>query len=133
MSSRFSCDDALRTLIADHLGSFDVRPLARPQATSAAVALAIVDEGYGADLSRLPQHSTWQAAAALLLTRRSSRLKNHPGQWALPGGRLDPGETPEEAALREMREEVGLDVSQSAVLGQSPSFVWSLLQPLQPH
>ena len=118
MPSRFSCDHSLRTRIADHLGAFDVRPLARPEATSAAVALAVVEEAYGADLSRLPQHTTWQSTAALLLTRRSSRLKNHPGQWALPGGRLDPGETPEQAALREMHEEVGLAVSPSAILGR---------------
>ena len=82
------------------------------------MALAVVEEAYGADLSRLPQHTTWQSTAALLLTRRSSRLKNHPGQWALPGGRLDPGETPEQAALREMQEEVGLAVSPSAILGR---------------
>ncbi len=46
--------------------------------------------------------------AAVLLTRRGTRMKDHPGQWALPGGRLDTDETPEEAARREIREEVGL-------------------------
>lgn len=44
----------------------------------------------------------------VLLTRRSPRLRGHAGQWAFPGGRLDAGETPLEAALRETREEVGL-------------------------
>ena len=42
------------------------------------------------------------------LTRRPTRLRAHPGQFALPGGRLDEGEQPEEAALRELHEELGL-------------------------
>lgn len=46
--------------------------------------------------------------AAFLLTRRGARMKDHPGQWAFPGGRVDTGETPEEAARREVEEEVGL-------------------------
>ena len=46
--------------------------------------------------------------AAFLLTRRAARMKDHPGQWAFPGGRVDAGETPEEAARREVEEEVGL-------------------------
>ncbi len=54
---------------------------------------------------------------AFVLTRRSSRLKRHKGQWALPGGRLDPGETPVIAALRELSEEVELELTADAVLG----------------
>jgi len=53
-----------------------------------------------------------------VLTRRASGLRKHAGQWALPGGRLDSGETPEQAALREMHEEVGLEIGQQAVLGK---------------
>ena len=44
--------------------------------------------------------------ACFLLTRRSSSLKNHAGQYALPGGKADPGETIEETALRELDEEL---------------------------
>ena len=56
--------------------------------------------------------------AAILLTRRASGLRRHGGQWALPGGRLDPGETPETAALRELEEEVGLTLPPASLLGR---------------
>ncbi len=55
--------------------------------------------------------------AAFLLCRRASRLNSHAAQWALPGGRLDEGETVVEAALRELDEEVGVQLSDSDVLG----------------
>jgi 8-oxo-dGTP pyrophosphatase MutT (NUDIX family) len=56
-------------------------------------------------------------APSFVLTRRAAKLKAHQGQWALPGGRLDPGETPATAALRELHEEVGLELDGEAVLG----------------
>ena len=56
--------------------------------------------------------------ASVLLTRRTSKLKDHPGQWALPGGRVDPGETALEAAMREAHEEVGLHLTNDDLLGQ---------------
>ena len=49
-----------------------------------------------------------QSGTALLLTLRAAGLRAHRGQWALPGGRCDEGETPVEAALRELHEELGL-------------------------
>ncbi|WP_410051072.1 NUDIX hydrolase [Acidiferrimicrobium sp. IK] len=54
---------------------------------------------------------------AVLLTRRAAGLRAHAGQWALPGGRVDDGETPLGAALRELREELGLALEPSALLG----------------
>ncbi|SMX61334.1 conserved hypothetical protein; putative NUDIX hydrolase [Bradyrhizobium sp. ORS 285] len=56
-------------------------------------------------------------ATALLLTLRASGLRSHGGQWALPGGRCDAGETPVEGALRELEEELGLKLAPDAVLG----------------
>ncbi len=56
--------------------------------------------------------------AAILLTRRGSRLSTHSNQWALPGGRLDPGESPMEAAMREIREEIGLHLDEADLLGR---------------
>jgi len=55
--------------------------------------------------------------AAFLLCRRASRLSKHAGQWALPGGRVDDGETPLEAALRELDEELGLRLDARSVVG----------------
>jgi 8-oxo-dGTP pyrophosphatase MutT (NUDIX family) len=115
-------DASLQALIHRHLGAFDVRP-APPPADGrplhhAAVALAVIDEGHGADLPTFARHDTWSTQAALLLTQRSMQLRKHAGQWALPGGRLEPGETPEAAALREMAEEVGLVLDAGAVMGR---------------
>src|SRR5580658_8443687 len=54
---------------------------------------------------------------ALLLTLRAAGLRAHRGQWALPGGRCDEGETPVTAALRELHEELGLALGPADVLG----------------
>jgi 8-oxo-dGTP pyrophosphatase MutT (NUDIX family) len=72
--------------------------------TRAAVAIALVEAE--------PAGET-----AFVLTRRTADLRAHRNQWALPGGRCDAGETPAQAALREMHEEVGLDLGADAVLG----------------
>jgi 8-oxo-dGTP pyrophosphatase MutT (NUDIX family) len=59
----------------------------------------------------------------LLLTRRAAGLRAHAGQWALPGGRRDDGETATEGALRELAEEVGLELGQDSVLGLLDDYV----------
>ena len=56
--------------------------------------------------------------AAIIMTRRGSRLSSHTNQWALPGGRVDHGETPLEAAIREIDEEIGLQVAEGDLLGR---------------
>lgn len=55
--------------------------------------------------------------ASFLLCRRAARMNSHARQWALPGGRMDPGETHGQAALRETHEELGIQLDESAVLG----------------
>ena len=111
-------DARLRAAIVERLAGFEARALPQSAHHRAAVALALIDEGPGAALEGLPSHATPSDRAALLLTRRAASLRHHAGQWALPGGRVDEGETPESAALRELDEEVGLVVDPAAVLGR---------------
>jgi len=61
--------------------------------------------------------------AALMLTKRAGHLRAHGGQWALPGGRIDAGETAEQAALRELHEEVNLCLDASAILGTLDDYI----------
>lgn len=61
--------------------------------------------------------------AAFLLCRRAARMNRHAGQWALPGGRLDADETPLDAALRELDEELGLCLGSDALLGYLDDYV----------
>ena len=117
------CDERLRARISANLQAFDTRRSPVDDAHHAAVAVTITDAGLGPDLPGLPNHAEWQSAAALLLTRRSTELRKHAGQWAFPGGRLDPGETPVQTALREMREEVDVALDTDRVLGLLDDFV----------
>jgi 8-oxo-dGTP pyrophosphatase MutT (NUDIX family) len=96
----------LRARIDARVAAFDDRPAeGATDLRRAAVAITVVDGDDG-------------TTPSFLLTRRATRLRAHPGQWALPGGRLDAGETPEIAVLRELVEEVGLRLEPSDVLGR---------------
>jgi 8-oxo-dGTP pyrophosphatase MutT (NUDIX family) len=101
MPLRFDAD--LRERISGHLRLFPRQDRHAEGRNPAAVAVVVVPDESG--------------HAAVLLTRRAAGLRRHGGQWALPGGRLDPGEVPEIAALRELEEEVGLVLPPEEVLG----------------
>src|SRR5580692_11123821 len=128
-------DDATRRNIAERCAAFARLPAAEPAPAlkRAAVAIALVeaDDGPG--------------GTALLLTLRAAGLRAHRGQWALPGGRCDQGETPVEAALRELHEELGLALGPDDVLGLlddyptrsgyliTPVVVWATASRLSPN
>ena len=116
-------DQRVRDQIQASLRAFQVWHADTGPHRHAAVVLAIADEGPGAQVEGLAVPDSWSSEAAVILTRRSETLANHAGQWALPGGRLDEGESVEEAALRELREEVGLELSPGAVIGRLDDFV----------
>jgi len=118
-----ACDATLRERVRQQLQSFSLQVAAPGQHHAAAVAVALADEGLGADLPGIAQPAGWSTQAALILTRRSASLRKHANQWALPGGRIDAGETAEQAALRELAEEVNLQLDASAVLGRLDDFV----------
>ena len=101
-------DDATRRNIAARCAAFARLPESEPAPAlkRAAVAAVLVQAGEG------------KGGTALLLTRRAAGLRAHRSQWALPGGRCDAGETPVEAALRELHEELGLKLGPADVLGQ---------------
>jgi 8-oxo-dGTP pyrophosphatase MutT (NUDIX family) len=100
-------DDTTRRNIAARCAAFARLPASEPAPTlkRAAVAIALVEAG---DVG---------SGTALLLTLRAAGLRSHRGQWALPGGRCDEGETPVMAALRELHEELGLELGPYDVLG----------------
>jgi 8-oxo-dGTP pyrophosphatase MutT (NUDIX family) len=104
--------DRARSLQREHLAAnlarFQRIALERSDLKQASVALC-VQVAAGGD--------------TLLITRRAQGLRNHAGQWALPGGRRDDGESIEDAALRELREETGVTLEASAVVGMLDDYV----------
>lgn len=128
--------DDLRDRLSDHLRRHDRRVHPLDGRKHAAVAIVLTDSNLGEDRHDPLLPDDWNmdtvpgetdgldgrmtdvaGGASFLLCRRASRLNTHSGQWALPGGRLDPGESPVEAALREVDEEVGVRLDDDAVVG----------------
>jgi 8-oxo-dGTP pyrophosphatase MutT (NUDIX family) len=102
-------NDTLRRQIASRCAQFQHLPPGEEASSLKRAAVAITL------LAAEPKSASGECA--FLLTRRAPGLRGHGGQWALPGGRCDDGETPIEAALRELDEEVGLHLDADAALG----------------
>jgi 8-oxo-dGTP pyrophosphatase MutT (NUDIX family) len=128
---------ALRDRLLANLRRHPLREVAEGEHKRAAVAIVVVRSEEGSDtadpfsftpeeMSVVPGDLTGfdgsvtdvAGGASFLLCRRAAGLNRHGGQWALPGGRCDPGETAEETALRELEEELGLSLDGSHVLGR---------------
>ena len=103
----YSFDDSLRREVASRCAAFPRRSAGEAalglKPAAVAITLTLAEDGSG--------------EAAFLLTKRTNRLRAHGGQWALPGGRCDAGETATEAALRELEEELAVSVDPGSVLG----------------
>ena len=129
-------NDELRDRMAERLAKHDRRSIELDGRRHAAVAMLIVGSELGDDADdpfrfteedmRIIPGSAEDldgrmvdvaGGASFVLCRRSAGLNTHASQWALPGGRLDAGETVIDAALRETFEEVGVQLDESAVLG----------------
>lgn len=105
---RAEVDPLGRDSVADALTRFESRRVDAGERRVASVAIAI-----GGD----------RGDRRMLLTRRLDRLRAHPGQYALPGGRVDQGEKRVDACLRELEEELGVRAQPSDVLGRLDDYV----------
>jgi 8-oxo-dGTP pyrophosphatase MutT (NUDIX family) len=106
-------DDHLRAALSANLAAHERRARPMDGRRRAAVAVVLVDS----DPERDREMVGGAGGAAFLLCQRALRMTRHAGQWALPGGRIDSGETPLEAALRELEEELGVRLGPRSVVG----------------
>ncbi len=132
----------LRERIRSNLAAHERRAVALEGRRHAAVAVVVVDSDEGEDavdphrfegmrMDDIPGGAQGldgrmvgvSGGAAFLLCRRAAGLNKHASQWALPGGRLDDGEGPVDAALRELDEECGVRLGADTVLGLLDDYV----------
>ncbi len=142
MTHSITHDDALRERLRANLAAHTVRAIIEGGHRRAAVAIVVVRSEAGTDTTDPFKFSAEEmkvvpgdvrgfdgsvtdvaGGASFLLCRRAAGLNRHGGQWALPGGRVDPGETAEQTALRELEEELGLTLDQSSILGRLDDYV----------
>ena len=127
-------DLGLRDRMVANLARHNVDTIASDDRSRAAVAIIVVgSDAVGDDQPSPPDDMSGvpgdvvgfdggiagvAGGAAFLLCRRAAKMTRHAGQWALPGGRVDDGETVQAAALREIDEELGITMQPADVLGR---------------
>lgn len=109
MKDTFAFGPALRARLTANLAVFERTSVDDEALRHAGVVIVVV-------------RNLDDAGACVLLTKRPENLRRHAGQFALPGGRLDPGETATEAAIRELSEEMRLTISEADILGTLDDF-----------
>jgi 8-oxo-dGTP pyrophosphatase MutT (NUDIX family) len=103
-TGNYAFGDEMRRAIEDNLGRFERQEIVDDTLRRAAVAIVIVKNLDDDD-------------AGILLTFRPSGMRRHARQFALPGGRMDEGETLVETALRELSEELRINLASGDVMG----------------
>ena len=107
VNMRFPFSDETRAIFERRLQGQQLHRVDDPGLKRAAVTVPLMEEN---------------GEVAILLTRRTSKLRTNPGQWALPGGRVDAQETVEDAGLRELAEEVNLEPGRTGILGRMDDY-----------
>lgn len=100
----FMFGEALRSQMTQNMNRFERQVIDQADLRLAAVAIVVVK-------------AEADDQACFLLTLRPVRMNRHSNQYALPGGRLDADETAEQAALRELSEELGVELDPEHVIG----------------
>lgn len=108
--SQYSFGDDLRRRIETNMAAFDAHTAAADGLRQAGVIIVVVKVLDGDE-------------AGILLTFRPPNLRRHAGQYALPGGRMDEGETVTDTALRELSEELGMELDPANIIGPLDDFV----------
>ncbi len=137
----FTVNSEFRQRIVANLSDFVYCEIRDPDKKRAAVAIVVTNCYASPNIAELEYDPGQRNNAAFLLTTRSARLNTHRSQRAFPGGRIDGKESAEQAALRELDEEVGLSLDEDHILGRlddyatrsgyviTPIVVWAGFDP----